>query len=277
MHASVEPLIDDIDDVASYKVDEQGCPRKALSRDDKLDQVTKRCSDRSHQKDGRIKKRRRCHDLLARGGRVLGARQVGNDAERQLTCLWVLYMTALCRQRVGDKKACEFTLHYSNEKKSRKQISRDDPVLLVKGNDMSNEGNKVRVNYIGTFDDGTVFDSSVERGEPLEFTCMAGMMIPGFDAAVNEMAVGETKKVHIPAADAYGERDEQLVQRIPKENVPDVDDLPVGQTVYMQAPGGQAFPVKVVEITDDDVVFDMNHEMAGKDLNFEITLEEVLD
>ena len=114
---------------------------------------------------------------------------------------------------------------------------------------MSNEGKKVRVNYIGTFDDGTVFDSSVERGEPLEFTCMAGMMIPGFDAAVNEMAVGETKKVHIPAADAYGERDEQLVQRIPKENVPDVDD----------------------------VVFDMNHEMAGKDLNFEITLEEVLD
>ena len=64
---------------------------------------------------------------------------------------------------------------------------------------MSNEGKKVRVNYIGTFDDGTVFDSSVERGEPLEFTCMAGMMIPGFDAAVNEMAVGETKKVHIPA------------------------------------------------------------------------------
>lgn len=186
-------------------------------------------------------------------------------------------MTALCREGIGRKKTDELALHYSNEKKSRKQISRDDPVLLVKGNDMSNEGKKVRVNYIGTFDDGTVFDSSVERGEPLEFTCMAGMMIPGFDAAVNEMEVGETKKVHIPAADAYGERDEQLVQRIPKENVPDVDDLPVGQTVYMQAPGGQSFPVKVVEITDDDVVFDMNHEMAGKDLNFEITLEEIVD
>ena len=56
---------------------------------------------------------------------------------------------------------------------------------------MSNEGKKIRVNYIGTFDDGTVFDSSVERGEPLEFTCMAGMMIPGFDAAVNEMAGGD--------------------------------------------------------------------------------------
>ena len=77
MHASVEPLIDDIDDVASYKVDEQRCPRKALGRDDELDQVTKRCTDRSHQKDGRIKKRRRCHDLLARGGRVLGLGSLG--------------------------------------------------------------------------------------------------------------------------------------------------------------------------------------------------------
>lgn len=77
MHASVEPLIDDIDDVASYKVDEQGCPRKALGRDDKLDQVTERCADRSHQKDGRIEKRGRCHDLLARRGRVLGLGSLG--------------------------------------------------------------------------------------------------------------------------------------------------------------------------------------------------------
>lgn len=142
---------------------------------------------------------------------------------------------------------------------------------------MSNEGKTVRVNYVGTLDDGTVFDSSIERGEPLEFVSMAGMMIPGFDEAVADMKVGETKKVHIPADEAYGQRDEELVQRIPKENVPDVDDLPVGQTVYMQAPGGQPFPVKVVEITDSDVVFDMNHEMAGKDLNFEITLEEIVD
>lgn len=77
MHASVEPLIDDIDDVASYKVDEQRCPRKALGRDDELDQVTERCADRSHQKDGRIEKRGRCHDLLARRGRVLGLSSLG--------------------------------------------------------------------------------------------------------------------------------------------------------------------------------------------------------
>ena len=77
VYAPVEPLIDDIDDVASHKVDEQGCPRKALGRDDELDQVTERCADRPPQKDGRIKKRRRCHDLLARRGRVLGLSSLG--------------------------------------------------------------------------------------------------------------------------------------------------------------------------------------------------------
>lgn len=67
---------------------------------------------------------------------------------------------------------------------------------------MSNKGKKVKVHYTGTLDDGTKFDSSVDRGEPIEFVCMAGQMIPGFDAAVEDMAVGEKKTVHIPAAEA---------------------------------------------------------------------------
>lgn len=142
---------------------------------------------------------------------------------------------------------------------------------------MSNDGKRVRTHYTGTFDDGTVFDSSYTRGEPLEFICMAGQMIKGFDEAVKDMEVGETKKVHIPAADAYGERNEELVQEIPKENIPDADELPVGQTVYLQGPGGQPLPVKVEAVTDTVVVFDMNHEMAGKDLNFEITLVEIVE
>lgn len=142
---------------------------------------------------------------------------------------------------------------------------------------MSNNGKRVRTHYIGTFDDGTVFDSSVERGEPLEFVCMAGQMIPGFDKAVESMEVGETKKVHIPAADAYGEHNDELVQKVPVANIPGAEELPVGQTVYLQGPGGQPFPAKVVEMNDEYVVFDMNHEMAGKDLNFEITLVEIVE
>ncbi len=142
---------------------------------------------------------------------------------------------------------------------------------------MGNEGKKVKVHYTGTLDDGTKFDSSVDRGEPIEFVCDAGMMIPGFDAAVKDMAVGETKNVHIPAAEAYGERREDMVQKVEVSQIPNGENLPVGQTIYMQGPGGQPFPVFVAAIEDGVATFDMNHELAGKDLNFEITLVEVAD
>lgn len=142
---------------------------------------------------------------------------------------------------------------------------------------MGNEGKKVKVHYTGTLDDGTKFDSSVDRGEPIEFTCDAGQMIPGFDAAVKDMAQGETKNVHIAAADAYGERRDDMVQKVPLDQIPNGDQLPVGQTVYLRGPGGQPFPAFVESIEDGVVTFDMNHELAGKDLNFEITLVEVAD
>ena len=143
---------------------------------------------------------------------------------------------------------------------------------------MSNEGKLVKVSYIGTFDDGEVFDSTeAHGGDPLEFTCMAGQMIPGFDRAVNDMAVGETVKVRIPCTDAYGERDETMVISIPKSQIPNVDWLTVGQTLYLQDANGRPIPAKIYEIVEDAVKFDLNHEMAGKDLNFEITLIEVED
>lgn len=141
---------------------------------------------------------------------------------------------------------------------------------------MSNSGKKVKTHYRGTLDDGTQFDSSYDRGEPIEFTCGAGQMIPGFDAAVVDMALGEKKSVHIPAKDAYGEYNEQAVQKIPANQVSNADQLPVGQTVYFNSPYGP-MPAKVVSVTIDEVVLDMNHELAGKDLNFDIELVEVVD
>lgn len=140
---------------------------------------------------------------------------------------------------------------------------------------MSNEGKKVKAHYTGTLDDGTKFDSSLDRGEPIEFTCMAGQMIPGFDEAVRDMEVGEKKTVHIPAAQAYGEYDESLIQKVPADQIPNSDQLPIGQTIYMMGQNGQPFPVFVKAIEDGIVTFDMNHELAGKDLNFEIELVEV--
>ena len=143
---------------------------------------------------------------------------------------------------------------------------------------MSNEGKFVRVTYTGTLDDGTVFDSTDQHGgDPLEFVCMAGMMIPGFDLAVKDMAVGETATVHIPCAEAYGERDERMIQQLPTSQVPNAEWMSVGQTIYLRGPGGQAVPAHVREVTREFVTIDMNHEMAGKDLNFEITLLEALN
>ena len=142
---------------------------------------------------------------------------------------------------------------------------------------MSNEGKIVKVHYTGTLDDGSKFDPSIDRGEPIEFTCMAGQMIPGFDAAVKDMAEGETKTVRIPTGEAYGERDENLVRRMPIDRIPDGDKLPVGQTVYMMGPGGQPFPVLVKAIEDGIATLDMNHNLAGEALTLEITVVEVAD
>ena len=142
---------------------------------------------------------------------------------------------------------------------------------------MSNEGKKVRAHYRGTLDDGTQFDCSYDRGEPIEFTCGAHQMIAGFDAAVIDMEVGEKKTVHIPAADAYGERRDDLVLRFPAAQVPNIDEIKVGDKLFLTTPAGQPVPVTVIEVDAEGVTLDTNHELAGKDLNFDIELVEVLD
>ena len=140
---------------------------------------------------------------------------------------------------------------------------------------MSNEGKKVKVHYVGTLDDGTKFDSSRDRNEPLAFTCMAGQMIPGFDAAVREMEVGQVVDIRLEPADAYGEHDERLVQTVPVSAMPGAETLSVGDRVMLTAPTGQPFPATVSALEDGNITFDMNHEMAGKALNFNIELLEV--
>ena len=140
---------------------------------------------------------------------------------------------------------------------------------------MSNAGKTVSVHYTGTLDDGTKFDSSYDRNAPLTFTCMAGQMIPGFDKAVENMEVGQTVNVHIPCAEAYGERSEDMVQQVPLANIPNAEQLPVGERIILQTADGQPFQALVVSMDDTYVTFDLNSEMAGKDLNFEISLVEV--
>ena len=135
-----------------------------------------------------------------------------------------------------------------------------------------NAGKTVRVHYRGTFNNGEQFDASYDRGEPLEFVCGAGMMIPGFDAAVAEMDVGETREIHLLPAEAYGEKDPNAVFMVEIAMLPGAEALSVGQRVYLQDGSGRPFPVTVAAKDEATVTFDANHEMAGKELNFTIEL-----
>ena len=138
-----------------------------------------------------------------------------------------------------------------------------------------NVGKTCRTHYTGTFNDGTVFDSSYDRGEPLEFVCGAGMMIPGFDAAVADMDVGQTLQVHLMPSEAYGEKDPSAIITVEIANVPGAEEVSVGDRVYLQNSLGQHTPVRVTAKDEKTVTFDANHEMAGKELNFTIELVEV--
>ena len=133
-----------------------------------------------------------------------------------------------------------------------------------------------RVHYRGTFNDGTQFDASYDRGEPLEFVCGAGMMIPGFDAAVADMEVGEHRDVHLMPEEAYGEPDPAMIFPVEIAQLPGAENLTVGQKVYLYNTMGQPFLVKVVAKDETNITFDANHEMSGKELNFHIELVEVL-
>lgn len=140
-----------------------------------------------------------------------------------------------------------------------------------------NVGKTCRAHYRGTFNDGTQFDSSYDRGEPLEFVCGAGQMILGFDKAVADMEVGQAVDVHLMPEEAYGMPDPNAVFSVEIAQLPGSEDLEAGQQVYLSNQFGQPFPVKVVEKDEKMITFDANHEMAGKELNFRIELVEVLE
>ncbi len=140
-----------------------------------------------------------------------------------------------------------------------------------------NVGKKCRTHYRGTFNDGTQFDSSYDRGEPLEFICGAGMMIRGFDVAVANMEAGQTVDIHLMPEEAYGPKDPNAIITAEIARMPGAESLNAGDQVYLQNIYGQHFPAKVVAKDETTITFDANHEMAGKELNFTIELVEVLD
>ena len=128
-------------------------------------------------------------------------------------------------------------------------------------------GSKVKVHYTGLLNDGSVFDSS-EGKEPLEFTIGENQVIPGFENGVKEMKLNEEKNIKIEAKDAYGERDERMVVSIQRDKFP--PEIEVGGTLVLKGPEGQRMPAKIKDIKDNEVIIDLNHPLAGKDLNFKV-------
>ena len=139
---------------------------------------------------------------------------------------------------------------------------------------MAKDGNTVKVHYTGKLDDGTIFDTSVER-EPLEFTIGAGQMIPGFEGAVRGMQVGQVKTVNIPAEEAYGPHNEGMVLVVKRDELPENLNPVVGQRLQMQQENGNTAVVVITDVSDTTITLDANHPLAGKALTFEIELVEM--
>lgn len=135
-------------------------------------------------------------------------------------------------------------------------------------------GDTVQVHYTGTFDDGTQFDSSV-GAEPLQVTLGQGQVIPGFEAALEGMAVGDTKTINLPAAEAYGEHVPEMVQEVERSNIPAEIELAVGVQLQAQGPDGTPFLLVVTELKEETVTLDGNHPLAGKVLNFDLEMVSI--
>jgi len=135
-------------------------------------------------------------------------------------------------------------------------------------------GDTVKVHYTGTLEDGTVFDTSVER-EPLEFTLGQGQLIPGFEQAVIGMKIGDLKTINIPADQAYGPYRDDLILVIERDQLPEDLDPEVGQQLQMTQADGEVVRVMISDVSEATATIDANHPLAGKDLTFEIELIEI--
>jgi FKBP-type peptidyl-prolyl cis-trans isomerase 2 len=136
-------------------------------------------------------------------------------------------------------------------------------------------GDTVKVHYTGKLEDGTVFDTSINR-DPLQFTIGEGQIIPGFEQAVVGMNPGESKTTKVSADKAYGSHHKEEVLVVDRNQFP-VDLKPeIGQKLQIRRTDGQTIVVTVTDVSESSVTLDANHPLAGKDLTFDIQLIELV-
>lgn len=137
------------------------------------------------------------------------------------------------------------------------------------------QGDRVRVHYTGRLDDGTEFDSSQGR-DPIEFTIGEGQVIPGFERAVEGMSAGESRTETLNAEEAYGARNEDMIQELDRGQLPDGMEVQVGNQLQANRPGEPPVILTVTEVNDETITVDANHPLAGQELTFDIELVEIV-
>lgn len=137
------------------------------------------------------------------------------------------------------------------------------------------KGDTVQIHYTGTLADGSQFDSSKDQ-EPLEFKLGESQVIPGFESNVVGMVIGEKKSIHIPVDEAYGQRNDEMMEVVERQHFPDDLELEVGMHLQTQTFDGSPYMVVVAELTDESVTVDGNHPLAGQALNFDIELVSIV-
>lgn len=134
------------------------------------------------------------------------------------------------------------------------------------------KGDKIKIDYEGKLEDGTVFDSSEKHGKPLEFEVGSGQVIKGLDEAVVGMDKGDETEITIQPDDAYGQPNPKLLRKFPKDQLPKEPEAKAGMLLMVGTPDGRQFPAKIVEVDDKEVTIDLNHPLAGKVLIFKIKI-----
>ena len=136
------------------------------------------------------------------------------------------------------------------------------------------KGDKVKIDYTGTLEDGTVFDTS-EGKQPIEFEVGTGKVIKGFDESVIGMEKGEEKEITLQPSEAYGDPNPTLVKKIPRDKIPEGQEPKPGMMLALNTPDGKQFPARITEVTDKEISINLNHPLAGKVLKFKIKVVDI--